>query len=87
MDSFAAVIDSFGGPLKFATAVGVVDSHARAMKARNSIPSDYWSEVVAAANAHAIHGITLELLASLQAQAAGRVPAQAAGSVPARAAS
>ena len=72
MDSFRAVIESFGGPLKFAAAVGITDSHARAMKSRNSISSDYWSEVVAAAAAHAIQGITLELLAALQAKAAGR---------------
>lgn len=77
MDSFAAVIDSFGGPLKFATAVGLRDSHARAMKSRNSIPADYWPEVVAAAATHSVHGISLDLLAGLHARAAGRKPARA----------
>jgi hypothetical protein len=73
MDTFSAVIDSFGGPGKFAAAIGIEPGHARAMKTRNSIPSEYWHEVVTAAVRLKIQGVTLALLARLEALAAGRL--------------
>lgn len=63
MNSFSAVIDAFGG--RFAEAIGVPDSHARAMKSRKSIPPTYWLETVAAAQKLGIEGITLDVLARL----------------------
>lgn len=77
MHSFSAIIDSFGGPGKFAVAIGIKPGHARAMKTRDAIPSEYWAEVVNAAATHAVQGITTDLLAQLEAQAAGRLPARA----------
>lgn len=65
MDSFAQIIDRFGGAPAFGKAVGIPDSHARAMKARDSIPDGYWSRMVAAAAENSIEGVTLELLAEL----------------------
>ncbi|MBR0879504.1 hypothetical protein ABIF65_003755 [Bradyrhizobium japonicum] len=65
--SHSDVIDAFGGPVKFGTAVGIKDSHARTMKARDSIPSGRWTDVVAAADREGIAHITLQLLADLDA--------------------
>lgn len=65
MNSFAEIIDAFGGTSSFGEAVGIPDSHARAMKARNSIPDGYWMRVVEAARERDIGGITLESFAEL----------------------
>jgi hypothetical protein len=67
-ESHAEVIDAFGGPHKFAEAIGVETSHARAMKTRNSISPDYWPEVVEAAAKMSppIAGVTMERLAQLR---------------------
>jgi hypothetical protein len=69
MDSFASVIDAFGGPAKFGEAIGIPDSHARAMKARNSIPASRWPRVVAAAGKCGLRAVTFEKLAKLAARA------------------
>lgn len=66
MNSFSAVIEAFGG--QFAQAVGVEESHARTMKARNSIPSTRWAATVDAAQRLGINGVTLDLLARLDAE-------------------
>ncbi len=76
MNSFSSVIDAFGGPAKFGDAIGIPDSHARTMKARDSIPADRWSKVVAAAEERGVEGVTLEKLAEL----AAREPAEARAS-------
>jgi hypothetical protein len=65
MNSFAEIIDAFGGASPFGEAVGIPDSHARAMKARNSIPDGYWSRAVEAAQSRNISGVTLETFAEL----------------------
>jgi hypothetical protein len=67
MDSFVQIIDSFGGAAAFGEAIGISDSHARAMKARGSIPNGYWSRAVDAARTRGIKGVTLEAFASLAA--------------------
>lgn len=72
MESFAAVIDAFGGPGPFQRATGISDGHARTMKARESIPPEYWPEIVAAAAREGIPGITFETLARLAARKRGR---------------
>jgi hypothetical protein len=65
MNSFAQIIDTFGGPGPFAEAVGIPGSHARAMKSRDSIPDGYWMRAVEAARERGIQGITLESFALL----------------------
>ncbi|MCK1577858.1 hypothetical protein [Bradyrhizobium sp. 174] len=65
--SHSDVIEAFGGAVKFGAAVGIKDSHARTMKARDSIPSGRWNDVVNAAEREAIPHITLKLLADLDA--------------------
>jgi hypothetical protein len=64
-ESFTAIIEAFGGAAPFGEAIGVPDSHARTMKARDSIPSPRWNDVVAAAERLQIAGVTLKVLADL----------------------
>lgn len=66
MNSFSAVIDAFNG--RFADAIGVEESHARTMKARDSIPSTRWKATVDAAQRLEVPGVTLDLLAQLEAE-------------------
>ena len=61
-----AIIAAFGGTSAFAQAIGLPDSHVRAMKARNSIPPDHWDWLVGAAIAKGIEGITFKLLAEIR---------------------
>jgi hypothetical protein len=65
MNSFVQIIDAFGGAAPFGEAIGIPDSHARAMKARKSIPDGYWLQTVKAAQDRDIVGVTLESLAAL----------------------
>jgi hypothetical protein len=66
MNSFSAVIDAFDG--RFAQAIGIEESHARTMKARDSIPSSRWMATVTGARQLGIEGVTLDLLAQLEAE-------------------
>lgn len=68
MNSFTAVIDAFGG--RFAEAIGVGKNHVRTMKARDSIPSTRWIDTVDAAKRMGVDGVTLDLLARLDAEKA-----------------
>lgn len=65
MDTFEDIIGKFGGPSKYAEAIGIEGFHAQTMKQRGSIPPAYWSDTVSAATARGIEGITLERLAEL----------------------
>lgn len=65
VETFSAVIDAFGGAAAFAAAVGIAGSHARAMKARNSISASWWPRIVTEARARGLSRITYENLASL----------------------
>ncbi len=76
MDSFVHVIDAFGGPSVFAAAIGIPSSHARTMRARDSVPAERWSRVVAEATKRELTGITLEALAAI---AAKRLPQEMPG--------
>lgn len=67
MNTFSDVIDAFGGGPKFAQAIGLPASHGRTMKSRDSIPSSRWLRVVAAAQENGIPGVSLELLARIEA--------------------
>jgi hypothetical protein len=66
MNSFSEVIAAFNG--RFAEAIGVEESHARTMKARDSIPSTRWMATVTAARRLGVKNVTLDLLARLDAQ-------------------
>ena len=68
MNSFSEVIDAFNG--QFAQAIGIEESHARTMKARDSIPSYRWVDTVNAAKTLRVKGVTLDLLARLEAEKA-----------------
>lgn len=72
MKTFEDVIADFGGPARFAEAIGIKDFHAQTMKTRGSIPPGYWNAVVAGAAARGIQDITLETLAAIAAAKAGR---------------
>ena len=73
LKDFAAVIDAFGGPLAFAEAVGIPASHARTMKARNSISADYWPQVVSAAEKRSpAITLSMDLLGKLRTDLARR---------------
>ena len=78
MESFQEIIDAVGvGAL--ARAFGVEESHIRTMKARNSIPPEYWGDVVTAARAAALANISLEALRKMRSARFGRrSPASAA---------
>ena len=65
LDTFQAVIEAFGGPTKFAEAIGIPGFHAQSMKTRDSIPPAYWADTVSAAAARDVEGVTLEKLAEL----------------------
>lgn len=65
MDTFEDIIGKFGGPAKYADAIGIPGFHAQAMKQRNSIPPAYWSDTVDAALNKGFEGITLEKLADI----------------------
>lgn len=50
----------------FAVDAGVPYLNAQMMRHRNSVPSDYWPQLVEAARRRGLEGVTLELLAQLQ---------------------
>lgn len=63
--SFQSVIDAFGGPTKYAEAIGIPGFHAQSMKTRDSIPPAYWEDTVSAASELGVPGVTLKRLAEL----------------------
>jgi hypothetical protein len=65
MDSFAAIIDRIG-VADLASALGLPESHIRTMKARDSIPPDYWPQLIDIAAAREIEGINWLSLVSLR---------------------
>jgi hypothetical protein len=67
MRSFTEVIEAFGGVVPFRDAMDLPDVNARQMKQRDSIPSRYWPQVVAAASERGIRGVNYETLAKLSA--------------------
>lgn len=67
MKSFSELIDKFGGAPAFADKIGIPASHARTMKARDSIPPEHWPAVIAAAQVSGDEPITMEQLLMLRA--------------------
>lgn len=56
MDSFSSIIDAFGVKA-MSELLGVKESHVRVMKARGSIPAEYWGQVVEAAPQFGLAGL------------------------------
>lgn len=67
MGSFSDIIDSFGGATEFAAAIGISASHARTMKARDSIPAARWLAVADAARLRGLSDVSIEAMASIEA--------------------
>lgn len=65
MNSFADVIDKWPSGAEMARDIGIKPTHLQTMKARGSIPSKFWPDIVAAAAQRGLPGITLELLGRL----------------------
>jgi hypothetical protein len=66
METFSAIIDAFGGTSAFGQAIGIPDSHARTMKARDSIPPEHWDRLVKAAIERDIEGISFKRLTEIR---------------------
>ncbi|RAI28742.1 hypothetical protein [Rhodoplanes serenus] len=56
---FSDIIDAIGVPA-LAQLFGLPESHIRTMKARNSIPPEYWGQVIDAAPHHGIANLSHE---------------------------
>jgi hypothetical protein len=65
MESFAAIINAWPDPVKFAQDVGVTPSLVAVWKTRDTIPSAYWNWVVGGAERRGIDGVSFELLGRL----------------------
>lgn len=62
------IIKAFGGPSALARLLAVSPQAVTNMRARNSIPSEYWARLVQAAATREIEGITFEALAKIAEQ-------------------
>ncbi len=78
MNTFADLIDALGGTTAFAEGIDIPASHARTMKARNSIPPEYWRATLRLAEEKGAAGVNAEALMRMRAAKAGSVPAGAA---------
>lgn len=65
MQTFSEVIDKWPSDADFGADIGVDTNHVRVMRSRDSIPSNYWMEVVDSANRRKIDGVTHEILSKL----------------------
>jgi hypothetical protein len=71
MDSYIAIIDQWPSIAAFGRDIGVKDVTARAMRARDSIPPEFWTRLVVAAERRRLAGVTYELLAQIAARRKG----------------
>ncbi|PZR88383.1 MAG: hypothetical protein DI537_23890 [Stutzerimonas stutzeri] len=67
MDSFSSVIDAFGVKA-VAEVLGLKDSHVRVMKARGSIPAEYWGLLIEAAPERGVDGLDFALFRRLRTE-------------------
>jgi hypothetical protein len=65
MQSFDDVIGKWPSDAQFARDVGLKPNHVQTMKARDSIPAEYWLDIVAAAEQRGYRDITLELFSRI----------------------
>jgi hypothetical protein len=98
MNTFDDVFSAFGGPSRYAEAIGIDPIHAGTMKTRGSIPPAYWADTVTAAaylaisepddeKRAALKSVTLEALAELAKAKRPPSAEQSNTSAPERAAS
>lgn len=70
MESVADVISAWDTVEEFSADAGVKPSLAAVWKHRDSIPSNYWTSIVAGAARRRIRGISLEVLARIASKRA-----------------
>ncbi len=75
MKSVAEILEGLGGSAAVATALELPYTTVASWKARGSVPSAYWSPLIALARARKLVGVTLS---SLTAIAAANAPARRA---------
>ena len=66
MESIGSLIEAFGGVTKFGRAIGKRCEHVGSMRARGSIPSRYWLDLVESVRGREL-GLSLDDLARLNA--------------------
>lgn len=67
MKTFADIFAKWDTAAALGADIGVSDMHARAMKRRDSIPPEYWPQLVSAAHKRGVDEITIERLALMRA--------------------
>ena len=65
MERFTDIIALWADIKDFAEDAGITPLHARTLRSRDSIPSDYWLKLVTGAQARSIEGLSLERLARI----------------------
>jgi hypothetical protein len=68
MTTYTEIIDRWPSLTTYAADIGVRYGTAQVMRYRGSIPAKYWKRVVSAAAKRGIEGVTLDLLASIEAE-------------------
>jgi hypothetical protein len=71
MNTFADVINRWPSAVAFASDLRISGVRARQWRRRNSIPAEKWLDVIAAAEARGLDGITVDRLASIAANSSG----------------
>jgi hypothetical protein len=74
MTTYTEIIDRWPSLTTYAEDIGVRYGTAQVMRYRGSIPARYWKRVVAAAARRGIDGVSLDLLASIEAEPKPRRP-------------
>jgi hypothetical protein len=74
MTTYTEIIDRWPSLTTYAADIGVRYGTAQVMRYRGSIPARYWKRVVAAAARRGIEGVSLDLLASIEAEPRPRRP-------------
>ncbi len=71
MNSFKQIIDAF--TIKsLAEILGVAESHVRTMRARGSIPPEYWSKIIELAPSNIGVSLTLDGLLEIRKNSLGK---------------
>ena len=65
MKSVHEIIRKLGGSTAVAAAIGTTQQNVTNMKARGSIPAEYWQVLVSAARQRGVDEVTFELLAKI----------------------
>lgn len=73
MQSFSDIIDALGGSGVLSKALGLPLGTTSAMKTRDSIPPEYWRDVVSLAKSRGVDGVTYERMAVFAAARKKRV--------------